>query len=107
MSTIKVKEIKDDAIIQVPVNKTYYVMVKAVLYDLFTILQEKGISEESLQNILKKQYNELSAHERSFYTVTLLLAEIERQATANDLIEEKEIDKKEIEDTITNIDSKD
>lgn len=107
MSTIKVKEIKDDAIINVPVNKTYYVMVKAVLYDLFTILQEKGISEETLQNILKNKYNELSSHERSFYTITLLLAEIERQASLNNLVEEKELDKKEIENGIENLDAKD
>ena len=94
MSTIKVKEIKDDAIINVPVNKAYYVMVKAVLYDLFTILQEKGTTEESLQNILKKSYAELTPHEKSFYTITLLLAEIEKQATENNLIDENEIETK-------------
>jgi hypothetical protein len=91
MSTIKVKEIKDDAIIHVPVNKAYYVMVKAVLYDLFTTLQEKGVAEETLKNIMNKEYANLEPTEKSFYTVTLLLAEIERQASLNDLIEEKEV----------------
>lgn len=91
MSTIKVKEIKDDAIIHVPVNKAYYVMVKAVLYDLFTTLQEKGVAEETLKNIMNKEYANLEPTEKSFYTVTLLLAEIERQASLNNLVEEKEI----------------
>lgn len=91
MSTIKVKEIKDDAIIQVPVNKAYYVMVKAVLYDLFTTLQEKGVAEETLKNIMNKEYANLEPTEKSFYTVTLLLAEIERQASINNLVDEKEV----------------
>ena len=91
MSTIKVKEIKDDAIIQVPVNKAYYVMVKAVLYDLFTTLQEKGVAEETLKNIMNNEYANLEPTEKSFYTVTLLLAEIERQASINNLVDEKEV----------------
>jgi|TARA_R110000868_G_scaffold36248_2_gene128762 hypothetical protein len=104
MSTIKIKEIKDDAIVQIPVNKNYYVMVKAVLYDLFTIFQEKGITAETLQNILKKQYNELSPNERSFYTITLLLAEIEKQATEQGVIDEKEIEVADIEKAVNNAD---
>jgi hypothetical protein len=92
MEKVKVKEIKNDAIINIPVNKSYYLMVKAALFDLFTYLQEKGISEESLKNITSKPYPELSEQERTFYTITLLLAEIERQATLNDLYDEKEFD---------------
>ena len=91
MSKITVKEIKDDAIIHVPVNKNYYIMVKALLYNLFIEFQKKGVSEETLQNIMKKDYLQMSDEERSFYTVTILLAEIERQATTNNLIVEKEV----------------
>jgi hypothetical protein len=91
MSTVKVKEIKDDAIINVPVNKSYYLMVKALLYNLFLDLNKKGMSEEFLQSLLKKPYEEMTDEQRSFYTVTLLLGEIERQASLNDLYEEKEI----------------
>jgi hypothetical protein len=92
MAKVTVKEIKDDAIIYVPVNKTYYLMVKSVLFDLFTKLQEKGFKEDTLQSILKKPYTELSQEEKSFYTITLLLGEIEKQATDNNLFEEKEFD---------------
>jgi hypothetical protein len=105
MSTIKVKEIKDDAIVNVPVNKNYYVMVKAVLYDLFMIMQEKGTPAENLENILKRPYAELSTHERSFYTVTLLLAEIEKQANENGLVDEKEIEKKDLQNAVDKIES--
>lgn len=107
METIKVKEIKDDAIIQVPVNKHYYAMVRALIYNLFMILKEKGVSEESLKNILNKSYGELSALEQSFYTVTLLLAEIERQAAVNDMLEEKEISTEQVKKNLENLDSKD
>lgn len=92
MDKVKVKEIKDDAIIEISVNKNYYLMVKAALFDLFTYLQEKGTSEETLKNIVNKQYVDLSQQERTFYTITLLLGEIERQATLKDLFDEKEFD---------------
>jgi len=104
MNKVNVKEMKADAVIHVPVNKTYYLMVKNMLFDLFTILQKEGVSEAALQNILSKSYEELSQHEKSFYTVTLLLAEIERQAKENDQYDEKEFDaEKELE----NLESKD
>jgi hypothetical protein len=107
MSTIKVKEIKDDVIIQVPVNKHYYAMCKALLHNLFIIINEKGVSEESLKNILNKKYEEMTALEQSFYTVTILLAEIERQASINNFIEEKEIDTANINKALDNLDAKD
>ncbi len=92
MDKVKVKEIKDDAVIEISVNKSYYLMVKAALYDLFSYLQEKGTSEENLKNIVNKQYAELSQQERTFYTMTLLIGEIERQATLKNLFDEKEFD---------------
>jgi hypothetical protein len=91
-----VKEIKDDAIINIPVNKTYYLMVKSVLFDLFNRLQEKGFKDDIIKNIINKPYSELSQEEKSFYTVTLLLAEIENQATNNNLFEEKEFDAEKV-----------
>jgi hypothetical protein len=99
-----VKEIKDDAIINIPVNKTYYLMVKSVLFDLFTRLQEKGFKDNLIQDILKKPYAELSEEERSFYTITLLLAEIEKQASDNNLFDEKEFN---AEQTVRDLESKD
>ncbi len=37
------------------------------------------------------KYEDMNDFERSFYTTTLLLAEIERQAQQNNLYDEKEI----------------
>jgi|688.fasta_scaffold2211090_1 hypothetical protein len=95
---IKVKELKDDAIVAISVNKTYYLMVKQTLFTLFTALQKEGVTEDTIKNIANKPYQDLGEIERSFYTTTLLLAEIERQAVANELFIEKEVDlKKAIE----------
>lgn len=99
-----VKEIKNDAIMHIPVNKTYYLMVKSVLFDLFARLQEKGFKDDIIKNILNKPYHELSQEEQSFYTITLLLAEIENQATSNNLFEEKEFDAEKI---VKDLESKD
>jgi hypothetical protein len=107
METITVKEIKDDAIINVQVNKHYYAMTRALIYNLFMLLKEKGTPEDNIKNILNKKYEELDALEQSFYTVTLLIAEIERQAKENDMLEEKVINKEDIENNLKNQESKD
>lgn len=88
---IKVKELKDDAILDIKVNKSYYLMAKAAS---FTILQNMNIAEkgdEYFKTIMTKKYEELDDMQRAFYTIVLLLAETERQATANNQYIEKEI----------------
>jgi len=88
---IKVKELKDDAILDIKVNKSFYLMAKAAS---FTILQqitagEKG--EEGFKEISTKKYEDLDYMQRTFYTLVLVLAEIERQAKELNLYDEKEI----------------
>jgi hypothetical protein len=90
---VKVKELKDDALIDVKVNKSYYLMMKATSY---TILQNMNIPEmeqgdEYFKKIMEEKYEDLDNNQRAFYTVILLLAEIEKQATENDLFLEKEV----------------
>ncbi len=94
MENKKVKELKDDVILDVKVNKTYYMMVKAALFtllnDVYTV--EKGSADEFVQEMLKKKYEELDDKQRAFYTLTLLIGEIEKQALENNAFIEKEID---------------
>ena len=52
-------------------------------------IQDKG--DEYFKNILTKKYEELDDQQRTFYTLVLLLAEIERKATEENLYIEKEI----------------
>ncbi|MHA2040122.1 MAG: hypothetical protein ACW98X_27275 [Promethearchaeota archaeon] len=89
---VKVKEIKDDAIINVKVNKAYYLMLKGALYFLF---EQNNMSSEqreaSLKNIMEKDYPSLNDFEKTFQTITRMLGEIEKEAAANDLFVEKEI----------------
>ena len=89
---IKVKEIKDDAIIDVKVNKNFYLMNKNLLYFLFLQIQESENSEQLIKEVAEKPYVELNELQKGFHTVNLLLAEIERLANENDLYDEKEID---------------
>jgi hypothetical protein len=88
---IKVKELKDNAIIDIQVNKNFYLMVKAAS---FVILQGMNIPEKGddyFKQIVNNDYNSLDEQQRAFYTLALLLAEIESQATKNNLYIEKEI----------------
>jgi hypothetical protein len=88
MATIK--EIKDDAVINIQVNKTYYLMVKALSLQLFANVTVED-KDQYLKDLLTKEYKDLDENQRSLYTIILLLAEIETQATKQDLYEEKEI----------------
>jgi hypothetical protein len=89
---VKVKEIKDNALIDIKVNKNFYLMSKDALYTIFKHLLKNESDKENLQNILTKQFNDLSEFERAFYTITLLVSEIEKQVQDNsELYNEREV----------------
>jgi hypothetical protein len=89
---VKVKEIKDDAVIDIKVNKNFYLMSKDSLYTIFKHLIDNKSPEESVQHILTKEYKDLGNFERAFYTITLLISEIEKQVQENpNYYTEKEI----------------
>lgn len=90
---IKVKELKDDALIDIKVNKSFYLMAKAAS---FTILNSMDINEmkngdEYFKKIMNDKYENLDDTQRAFYTIILILAEIEKQAADNNLYIEKEV----------------
>jgi hypothetical protein len=93
--SVKLKELKDDALIDVQVNKSYYFMVKLELFNAVErIISENPEEAKDLENIITKKYDELSVLQRTIYTLSLLVAEIERVATEKDLF--VEVDPKDI-----------
>jgi len=88
---IKVKELKNDAVVQVPVSKGYYIMVKNLAYILLNKMLQDKKSEDYLKEIGTKTYTELDDDQKAMQTVTLLVAEIEAQAVIQKQFEEKEI----------------
>jgi len=98
---IKVKELKDDTLIDVKVNKSYYLMVKDLMFYLHSQMSEdEEEKEKSLKKIMEGEYKDLDHLERSFYTTTLLLAEIESQAEKNKLFKEIELPEEGDEDYV-------
>jgi hypothetical protein len=88
---IKVKELKDDALVSVVVNKTYYFMVKSLAYSITQKLMDENSDPNYLKEALEKSYDELTDSQRHFQTVALLIAEIEAQAEKQNLTVEREI----------------
>lgn len=88
---VKVKEIQDDAVVSIKVNKSFYMMTKALSFQLYQQISTKKNAEEYLKEVMTKPYVELDDLQRSFYTVALLLAEIENQIKAENLYTEKEV----------------
>jgi len=93
MST-KVKEIKDNAIIEIKINKVFYLMLKKTL--LYVFKQE--IDSEKVAELIKKVTDKNADNEPhteqefAFKTLFLLLAEIEAQAEKTDQFEEKDLE---------------
>ncbi len=104
MSEQKIKELKDDALMNVKVNKTYYMMCKASIFVIFQELNDESEksekSDEFIKSILSKEYNDMSDKERLFYTLSLLVGEIEKQALENKMFIEKDINSTEIKEEI-------
>jgi len=88
---VKVMEIKDDALVEIQVNKNYYAMCKASLAFLFKQNMDKGKDAENLEELKDKTYFEMSDFQRLFYTLSLIVAEIERSSKLQEKVEEKEI----------------
>lgn len=85
-----VQEIKDDALLNVAVNKTYYLMVKNLSLYLFSTISEEERAAK-IANLKEKKYEEMDDLEKSFYTVALLIGEIEKQAKETNSLIDKEI----------------
>lgn len=88
---VKIKEMKDDAVFTINVNKNFYLMVKELAFYLFTSQSDSAKLEEALKNMTTKQYAELDMFERAFFTTTLLITEIESVAKKESKFTEKEI----------------
>lgn len=88
---IKAKELQDDAILDVKVNKSYYMMAKAASFAILKSMNVPEKGDEYLKDVMTKKYEELDEMQRAFYTIVLLLAEVERQATEHNMFTEKEI----------------
>ena len=89
-------EIADDAVIDIKVNKSFYFMVKNLGFTLFKLMsqEESQIFSDLMQkkdNNLLPDYNTLSQPQQNFYTIMLLLAEIEKEAIKNNLTQSKEV----------------
>jgi hypothetical protein len=97
MKSVKTKELKDDAILNIKVNKTFYLMSKAALFNSFTGLHNPDMKpDEFVKSIVSKEYKDMDNTERTFYTLTLLVGEIEKQASETKSFIEKEMSEEEL-----------
>jgi len=88
---VKVKELKDDAVLDITVNKNYYLMAKAASLAIIQSLNIEEKGDEYFKETITKSYEDLDPMQRAFYTIVLLLSEIEKTATEKELYIEKEI----------------
>jgi hypothetical protein len=101
MESKKIKELKEDAILEVKVNKTYYQMCKASLFTVFKDLYDKsGDPDKFVKNIVSKDYKDMTDHERLFYTLSLLVGEIEKQGLEQKAFVDKELNVEDLKNEL-------
>jgi len=90
--SIKIKELKDDAILEIKLNKNFYLMLKQAMFYIFQQETDVKEKEELIKKVLSKDTNiQLNEHQAAFRTLMILLAEIERVAIAEDKMIEREM----------------
>ncbi len=94
MESKKIKEMKDDVILDIKVNKSFYLMSKAALMTILMDIKDDSEKdfEKFIKSVVSKEYKDMSDKEKAFYTLTLLVGEIEKQAIEKNAYDEKEID---------------
>lgn len=89
---IKVKEIQDDAIIEIKVNKNFYLMLKGAMFYIFKQETDNQKKEAMVKKVLDQDMTDFTELEAAFKTLTLIVAEIERVASDQNKMVEKEVD---------------
>jgi hypothetical protein len=90
--SVKVKELIDDAIIEVKINKNFYLMLKAAMFYIFKQETDDAMKEKLIKKVISTDPNpEYTEQESAFKTLMLILAEIERVAIKEDKMMEREI----------------
>jgi hypothetical protein len=88
---LKVKQLKDDVVIDVKVNKDYYFMVKETLHFLFNLIPDEKQRAEAFMKLPEIEFQNMQPIQRAFFTISLLIAEIERVAVEENMFEETEV----------------
>jgi hypothetical protein len=88
-----IKELKEDALVEIKVNKSFYYMLKNTLYHQFVSIKGEKLEDKEayIKDIMSKPYSELTEEQRAFFTVTLIILEVERAAQEQNMYEDKEI----------------
>lgn len=90
---VKVKELKNDALISITLNKNFYLMLKAVMLYIFKQEPDQSKYEELIKKVMAtdRDNEPHTEHEAAFKTMLILLAEIERRAVELNMYDDKEI----------------
>ena len=89
---MKVKQIKEGAEAEIKVNKNFYLMCKNILLFLFQEYSPDDTNrQESLEKITKGKYEDMNDFEKSFFTISILIGEMEKNFIAEGHSEEKEM----------------
>jgi hypothetical protein len=89
---IKVKKLKDDAVVKIEISKNFYDLLKASLFYVFTLEKDEVKKEEILRKAITQEiYTPLNEYELTFKTLIHIIAEIERVAAIEGMFTEEEI----------------
>jgi hypothetical protein len=89
---IKVKKLKDNAVVKIEISKNFYDLVRASLYYVFSLEKDEERKAEILKkSITQEIHTPLNEYELTFKTLIHIVAEIERVAAQEGLFTEETI----------------
>ena len=89
---IKVKKLKDDAVVKIEISKNFYDLLKASMFYVFKLEPDEAKKEEIIRKAITQEiYTPLTEYELTFKTLIHVIAEIERVAAIEGLFTEETI----------------
>ena len=89
---IKVKKLKDDAVVKIEISKNFYDLIKASMFYIFTLEKNEARKEEIIRKAITQEIDTpLTEYELTFKTLIHIIAEIERVAAIDGQFVEEEV----------------
>lgn len=89
---IKVKKLKDDAVVKIEISKNFYDLLKASMFYVFKLEPDEAKKEEIIRKAITQEvHTPLTEYELTFKTLIHVIAEIERVAAIDGLFVEETI----------------
>jgi len=89
--SVKLKELKKDAVVDVKVDKNFYFLIKKTLFDLIKDMNTDD-QKKLTEKIKAQNFDDLTSIQEASYLFSVIIASVEQTAIKENLYEEIDVD---------------